>query len=108
MLVSELKEKLNLTSVIMGETDKEVTNCYIGDMLSVVMSKADEGDVWLTVQTNVNIDAVAVLTGVSCIIIVEGMEPDEDTIKKAQAQDVTILKSPDTAYTLACRISKLI
>ena len=108
MLVSELKEKLNLTPAVLGKTDKDITNCYIGDMLSVVMSKADEGDVWLTVQTNVNIDAVAVLTGVSCIIIVEGMEPDEDTIKKAKTQDVTILKSPDTAYALACRIKELI
>lgn len=108
MLVSELKEKLNLTPAVLGKTDKDITNCYIGDMLSVVMSKADEGDVWLTVQTNVNIDAVAVLTGVSCIIIVEGMEPDEDTIKKAETQDVTILKSTDTAYALACRIKELI
>ena len=108
MLVSELKEKLNLTAANMGETDRKITSCYIGDMLSVVMSRADEGDVWLTVQTNVNIDAVAVLTGVACIIVVEGMEPDKDTIEKAKKQDVTVLKSPDTAFALACKIRDLI
>lgn len=108
MLVSELKEKLGLAAANMGETDKEATGCYIGDMLSVVMSRADEGDVWLTVQTNVNIDAVAVLTGAACIVVVEGMEPDKDTVEKAKMQDVTVLKSPDTAYELACKISDLI
>lgn len=108
MLVSELKEKLGLNAAAIGETDREITSCYIGDMLSVVMSRAEEGDVWLTVQTNVNIDAVAVLTGVACIIAVEGMEPDKETIEKAKMQDVTILKSPDTAYELACKIRDLI
>lgn len=108
MLVRELKDKLGLEAVHLSDDDREITGCYIGDMLSVVMSRAREGDVWLTVQANVNIDAVAVLTGISCIIIVEGMEPDEDTVAKAKAQGVTILKSPDTAYSLACRIEKLL
>ena len=108
MFVHELKEKLNLEAVHVSEENREITGCYIGDMLSVVMSKAEEGNIWLTVQANVNIDAVAVLTGVSCIIIVEGMEPDEDTVLKAKAQDVTIFKSSETAYNLACRIEKLL
>lgn len=108
MLVSKLCEELNLSAKALGETDNEIKNCYIGDMLSVVMSKACEGDAWLTVQTNVNIVAVAVLTGISCIILVEGMEPDEETVKKAKMQDVTILKSPDSAYELACKIMSLI
>ncbi len=108
MLVRELKEKLGLEAVNLAETDTHITGCYIGDMLSVVMSKAEEGNVWLTVQTNVNIDAVAVLTGAVCIIIVEGMTPDSDTVEKAKLQDVTILKSPDSAYGLACKIRELI
>lgn len=108
MTVFELKEKLGLEIASRGDLDAEISGCYIGDMLSVVMSKANEGDVWLTVQTNVNIDAVAVLTGVSCIITVEGMTPDEETIKKAEVQGVTILKSCESAYTLASKISNLI
>lgn len=108
MLVSELKDKLKLEAANIGKTDREITGCYIGDMLSVVMSRAEEGDIWLTVQTNVNIDAVAVLTGAACIVAVEGMEPDKDTVEKAKLQDVTILKSPDTAYALACKIRDLI
>ena len=81
---------------------------YIGDMLSVVMSHAKEGDVWLTVQTNVNIVAVSALVGIACIIVVEGMEPDEDAVSKANEQGVTILKSEETAFSLACRIRELL
>ena len=108
MLTMELATKLQLETVCQGETDKEITGCYIGDMLSVVMSKANEGDIWLTVQSNVNIAAVAVLTGVAAIVIVEGMTPDLDTIEKAKAQDITIYRWNDTAYALACKIKELL
>lgn len=108
MLVSDLKDKLGLEMVSFGDLNKTITNCYIGDMLSVVMSKASEGDAWLTVQTNVNIVAVAVLTEAACIVVVEGMEPDEETIEKAKMQNVTIFKTPDTAFALACKIQKLL
>ncbi len=107
MRASELAKKLGLETVHAG-TDNEVCGCYIGDMLSVVMSRAEEGDIWLTVQANVNIDAVAVLTGCAAIVIVEGMTADDETIKKAQMQDVTIYRTEDTAYSLACKIKELI
>jgi len=107
MLVSELKEKLGLEYVNKAE-DTDISDCYIGDMLSVVMSKAPEGAVWLTVQTNINITAVSVLVGISCIVVVEGLEPDVNTILKAKEQGVNILKSEKTAYQLAKEISVLI
>lgn len=107
MLVSELKEKLNLEYVNNAE-DCDVTDCYIGDMLSVVMSKAPEGAAWLTVQTNINITAVSALVGIACVIVVEGLEPDVATIKKAQEQSINILKTDKTAYALAVEISKLL
>lgn len=107
MKLYDLIEKLELNVVTKGE-DKEVTGCYIGDMLSVVMSRAEEGNLWLTVQTNVNIDAVAVLTELSAVVLVEGMQPDEDTVEKAKLQDITILKTQETAYHLACRIKEIL
>ncbi|MBO5929781.1 MAG: hypothetical protein J6Q27_00625 [Clostridia bacterium] len=106
MRICELQQLLQLETAALGETEQEFTDCYIGDMLSVVMSRAKEGDVWLTVQTNVNIVAVAALVGIACVIVVEGMEPDADTVQKAIAQGVTIFKSPETAFSLASKIQK--
>ena len=107
MKVSQLAEALNL-EYVHHATDAEITDCYIGDMLSVVMSKAPEGAVWLTVQTNINITAVSVLAGIACVVIVEGLEPDINTITKAKEQDVNILKTEKSAYELASKISQLI
>ncbi len=107
MKVSDLKSNLNLEYVNFAD-DCDIETCYIGDMLSVVMSKAPEGAVWLTVQTNINITAVSVLAGLACIIIVEGLLPDNDTISKAKEQGVNILKSEKTAYDLAIEINKLL
>ena len=107
MLVSQLKEALNLEYVNKAE-DCEISDCYIGDMLSVVMSSAPEASVWLTVQTNINITAVSVLAGISCVVVVEGLEPDTNTVIKAKEQGVNILKTDKTAYNLAIEISKLL
>ena len=108
LLVSELKEKLNLEYITKGDKDNEISGCYIGDMLSVVMSRAEENSVWLTVQTNVNITAVAVLARLACIIIVDGMELQEDTLKRANEQGISILKTDKTAYETACLINALL
>lgn len=107
MKVSQLAETLALEYVHRGE-DVEITDCYIGDMLSVVMSKAPEGAIWLTVQTNINITAVSVLAGIACVVVIEGLEPDMNTIQKAEEQNVNILKTEKSAYELAKEISQLI
>lgn len=108
MLVSKLKEALTLSAVTACEMEKDVTTCYIGDMLSVVMANAPQGAAWLTVQSNINIVAVAALTGIACIIVVEGMQPEEATIKKAEEQGIPILKFEGTAFSLACKIKELL
>lgn len=107
LLVSELKNKLNLEYVHKAD-DRKICDCYIGDMLSVVMSKASKGAVWLTIQTNINIVAVSVLSDLACIVLIEGMNPDTDTILKAKEQNVNVLKTEKSAYELAVEIGKLL
>lgn len=110
MTVKELQEKLNL-QYICNESlaeEKEVTGCYCGDLLSWVMSKATEGDAWLTVMGNVTSIGVAVLTEVACIILTENAPADEDAIKRAEENDVVILGTDKNSYDIAVEISKLI
>ena len=110
MTVKELREKLNLQYICnegLAE-EKEVTGCYCGDLLSWVMSKASEGDAWLTVMGNVTSIGVAVLTEVACIILTENAPADADAIKRAEENDVVILGTEKNAYQVAVEISKLI
>ncbi len=108
MTVNELKEKLDLRVLVEDDLDREVEDCYIGDLLSWVMGRAPADSAWLTVMGNINSIAVATLADVSCIILVENAVLDDNARAKAEMHGVNILITEDNAYTLAVKISKLI
>ena len=60
--------------------DKEITGCYIGDLLSWVMGRANSGDMWITVMSNINIVAVATLSDASCIVLAEDVDVESGII----------------------------
>ncbi len=108
MDVKNLVEKLGL-KVLCGENlEREISGCYCGDLLSWVMSRANEGDVWLTVMGNINSVGVAVLADVACIVLTENAALDEDALKRAIQNDVIILQTDKNSYQMAAAISKLI
>ena len=88
MRVDQFAEQLKMVSLVGGEGRfREVNGIYICDLLSWVMSHAKSGEAWITIHTHINIIAVAVMADISCIIIPEGIEVEEPTLKKA-AQEV--------------------
>lgn len=83
--------------------DNEIKGVYSCDLLSWVMSHAQKGDAWITVHTNLNIAAVAVLTEVSCIIVPEDISVDQDTIKRAENEGIVILGTSLSTYEICCK-----
>ncbi len=108
MTVKEFAEKLELKVLTEGDMQREVTGCYCGDLLSWVMSRAKEGDAWITVMGNVNAVAVAVLSDCACIILSENASLDEQAKEKALQQNVCFLQSEKDTYELSVLISKTI
>ena len=108
MTVRERSDKLNLKVLCEGEMGREITGCYIGDLLSWVMGRAQAGNVWITIMTNMNVVAVAVLADVACVLLPENAELDQEALKKAEMQDVVVLQSQETAFELAGKLSKLL
>ncbi len=100
MNVAELKEKLNLTQVA-GPEEIEISGCYIGDLMSLAMARLEEGNVWITIQTNLNVVAVATLKEAGCVILADGVVPDSDAVAKADSEEIPLLTSEESAYTLA-------
>lgn len=86
--------------------DREVSGCYVGDLLSWVMGRASSGDVWITVMSNINIAAVASLADTACIMLAEGVSVSDEVIEKANSQDIIILKSEKTGYELCVEYHK--
>ena len=107
MKVSDIAEKLSLAlKAGKGGISKEVSGCYIGDLLSLAMARLTQGHGWITIQTNINIVAVSSLCDIGCIILPEGLSPDENAVKKADMEDIPIFSSDKTAYELAIMLSE--
>jgi len=107
MYISEFAEKLQITSLYEKDESIEIEGVYIGDLLSIVMSKAKKNYAWITIQTHINIVAVAELLELACIIVVENMEVASDTLEKAKELNIPVFKTSDSAYTIACRMADM-
>lgn len=90
------------------DVNKEISGCYVCDLLSLAMGKVQAGNIWITVQANVNIAAVASLTEASCVLVAENMAVEDSVIKKAEEQDVIILRTEKNAYESAVEIGKML
>ena len=109
MTVAELKEILVLRSAYQGmHLSRNINGCYIGDYLSVVMKNAKANNIWITVVNNQNTVGVAMLKGLSCIVMCENIKPTAEALKEAMEKNIPILLSEKTAYQLATEISKVI
>ena len=108
MNVKELVEKLNLEIINEGDLTKDINGCYCSDLLSHCMSNINEGNLWITVQVNINIVAIAVLTELSAIILSQDMSVDENVLNKAKEENINILKSNLSSYELCLEVGKYI
>lgn len=107
MTVLQLKQQLGLTEFCLPEGDREVCGAYVGDLLSWVMGRAQADQAWITIMSNQNVAAVAALSDVSCVILCEQVQPDEDLLKKARAQGINLLGTDQSAYCAAVELSKV-
>lgn len=103
--LENMLEDLSLRCVC-GSLDKEICGCYAGDLLSWVMSHAQYGDVWITIMSNINVIAVASLTECACVVMAEGVEPDEDVLKTAREKDITVICDDRSVYELCCLVGQ--
>ena len=106
MTVSRLKDLIGLSASALPDGEREVTDVYIGDLLSWVMGKAKSGDAWITIMSNKNIAAVATLTDCACIILAEGVLPDDGVAELASEKGINLLLSEKSAYEIAKDISR--
>ena len=107
MTVEQLVNCANLQPICAPEPEREIEGAYIGDLLSWVMGRATENCAWVTIMSNSNIVAVATLADVSCIILAEGVSPDEGVSATAMARGVNLLSSDESAYEIAKRLAGL-
>ncbi|MFQ5791000.1 MAG: serine kinase [Acidobacteriota bacterium] len=87
--------------------DKEVTGGYASDLLSDVIANSRTGDLWITLQIHLNIVAVASMKGLAGIVRVNGREPEEDTIEKAETEGIPMMVSKLPTFELVGKLYHL-
>jgi predicted transcriptional regulator len=83
-----------------------VKGAYSSDLLSDVMGKAVEGDVWITMQTHRNIIAVASLKELAAILIINGGRPEPETLASANSESVILLGTKERSFTTCGKLYK--
>ena len=105
MTIRELADKIG-AKVMTPNVDltREISSGYTCDLLSWVMAHGKEGMAWITVQTHMNVIAVATLHDMACVIIPEGIKVEDDVVRKADEEGVAVLTSFLTAYDISGRM----
>jgi hypothetical protein len=88
-------------------TDVEVKTGYASDLLSDVLANSVEGDLWVTRQTHLNIVAIAVMRDLAGILLVNGTEPESDTLEKATEKMVPIFRTRMSAFEVVGKLYQL-
>ncbi len=108
MTAAELTELLGGTVVSGPRLDREVTGCYVSDLLSDVLAGSEKGQFWVTQHTHPNVVAVAAVKGLSAVLVVGGKAVAEDTAGRAAVEDVNIITTGLTAFEAVGRIYTLL
>ncbi|MDD2301366.1 MAG: hypothetical protein QM215_02470 [Bacillota bacterium] len=108
MTAVEVAKQLALTCHVPADGKREVEGGYVGDLLSWVIGRAGQGSAWITIMSNPNVAAVAMLADTSMIILAEGVQPDESLLAKAKQHQLGLYTAAEGAYELAWRLHELI
>ena len=106
MTIREMMEEIEAKDRT-PETDKEeeVSCGYTCDLLSWVMAHGAAGMAWVTVQTHMNVIAVASLMEMAAVIIPEGIEMERPSLDKANDEGICVLQTALTAYEICARLA---
>jgi len=106
MTISRIRDALGLEYVC-GDCSAEVISGYVGDLLSEVMAQAKPDSVWVTVQSHINILAVAAIVGIKAIVLCSGHEYPQEVVKKATNEGICLLKTQKSAFEIVGEIYSL-
>lgn len=103
--VKELSDDAGLQIFCGAESlQNQVSGGYASDLLSDVMGNAREGQVWITLQSHLNVVAIASLRELAAVVLVKDIRPDEAVIAKAEEEGITLLGSAGPAFETIGRI----
>jgi predicted transcriptional regulator len=109
MKVFEVVEELGLT-VYSGHKglDREISGGYVSDLLSDVMGNAREGEIWITLQVHQNVMAIASLKDLAAVILVNNLEPQENTVSHSNDENIPVLGTSLTTFEISGKLYQIL
>ena len=106
--LTELIQQLKLTvRSAQNNLEREVTGGYASDLLSDVIANSQEGNLWITLQIHQNVVAVASMNNLAGIVLVGAREPEDETLEKAEKENIPIMVTDLPTFELVGRLYKL-
>ena len=108
MKLEEIVKELSLeVRCAAHNLDKQVSGGYASDLLSDVMANSKKDNIWITLQIHQNIVGVGSLKELAGIIIVNGREPEEEVLRKAEEENIPMMLTKLPAFEIVGRLYKL-
>jgi len=106
--LKEIIDTLSLETVVSVSAEgRSVMGGYASDLLSCAMKGAKKDYVWVTLQSHLNVVAVASLLNLVGVIITEGNRPDPETVARAEKEGVLLMTTPKTTFTVVGELTSL-
>ena len=96
-------ENTNLVAGV-GGSENSLSGDYCSDLLSDVMGHANEGMVWITIQTHKNVVAIASLKDLACVVIAGNNKPSADLIEAANEEGIPVITTSLSAFEFGGRL----
>ena len=106
--LQQITEALHLEVLSSGWLlTRTVAGGYAADLLSCAMHRAKKDFLWVTLQSHMNVVAVASLLGLSAVIVTEGTRPDPEMVRRAEDEGVVLLGTSQTTFAVVSRLASL-
>lgn len=104
MTIGELRTLVNATPITTCDDSREIKSGCTCDLLSWVMAQGQADMAWVTVQTHMNVIAVAALHDFACVVLPCDASMPETVVEKAEDEGIAVLRSPLDAFTICGRM----
>lgn len=99
--------ELDVEVHVAGDPAREIEKVVVGDLLSFIMGSDADGAAWVTIQSHLNVAAVAVLKDTPAIIIAAGRRPADDLRARCETEKIALVTAKESIFDVCLRLGEL-
>jgi DRTGG domain. len=105
--LSEICTALHAEVHVPAGLSRSVGRVAVGDLLSFVMGGDSDGTLWVTIQTHLNVAAVAVLKEMPMILIAAGRLPAPELVERCRKEEIALATVQGSIFDTCVALGKL-